>query len=229
MKQFLGHKPITQKGIDFSVYEKKRRIHVDFDLKRKPVIESAVDHHFDIPLTFKPDYQQTHEKYHATVATLETKPYHDVEEFYTWRDYYREWTHVSKPKNGFADDPKGNGICLRTKADWFMFKEYMKRGESNEQKMKPERYQTRFVKSCLIYWHRGYVKMSWFDALSADQRREWLTKAGCKEFTVSMYKKCTMYNAINTALPWESVKPYMVNVMNAQVTPEAEREYSMKM
>lgn len=192
VKRWVGFRDLASRDRrrDFGTFIDERHLHMDFDLKRKPVRDSIHDvtvvmdddafedvdhykicHHDDEafgPVTSMGCYfaEVVGKPYPVTytIANFETEPFDSIEEY----EQYRQ----------VADAMRNVGGCLRTKADWDRF--YLRLASAQSTSKVSRRGCDDMEWKCLFAVVCGHFRGRWHiptlddTSLKVDERIEWL-------------------------------------------------------
>lgn len=186
---------------DFHTFAADRSAGLNFDLKRKPVADTMEDVQVDVPEVSPGDGRESLDGATTPLATFDTVPYEDPEEFWIWKSW------ATRP--------------LIEKADFERLAEDAATG-MRVQRGDTHRDAVRFAFTA----HRGgFALIPKLNELAGTERMEWINtflSEGERPFTTNDWKNAHRQNRIH-ALPQDREKyAYIVEEMGGRFNDEVE-------
>jgi hypothetical protein len=190
--KFTSFKDLVH-GKPFLPIETTRNVHMDFDLKRKPLRNSF---HTDIV----PIKDKTYD-----IAHFNTIPYKDIAEFRLYRT------------------KKKDTDVLRTEEDWACFflkvdLEACQEGCSQKSNARPRDWDWAILNSCIMLHRMGHVDIPGLNNKSVAERCEWINahNTSKKLFKPSDWKNSRRADRQVNVLPMEIIKEKLDELIHAE-------------
>lgn len=182
-----GFKDLVR-GANYSSKKVKRRVKMDFDLKRKPLKESFV--------TVNPVIENNAYE----IMNFDTIPYEDIKEF-----------RYFKTKSELVD-------CLRTAQDWSLFSLKLKAGKTGKRIRKEDGLGWSKLMSCVMGFRKGLWVIDELNSIdnTVQEKCDWINSLGLskKEFKINDWKNCRRKDRQANMMLKEDIIDYL-NIMKA--------------
>ena len=179
---------IVERKHDFHVTETIRQLSMNFDYKRCPIVETAVDTpvHYD-----SADGQYSVD---TTIAEYDTRPFHDAEEFLNYR-------HTMQ-----------NEDCVKITADLERVK--VKSTVQTKGYIGKD-LPRKILLSILMGYRSGLYEIPCLDGLKQSEVVETVNSWGISEITLNDWKNCSRSKRQENMLPRELVEETLQKILNA--------------